>query len=296
MALGTSHEPYFPLRAEPSVVNDSVGLQTGAVLYRQALHPLAAIRTPSPVPLHYAAGKLSGNLDVTVPAGAVFLSTVFDNSLYFCSAQSLQNSFLLGVVEVALCLRDTDNDGVADQQIVLGNGGYRVESVFDLVGEQKNVSVTPVSIAYQKISSQELPELALKMSVERAAGLFRSGWAVTLQVCVPAEFSTAPKDGVRCAYVDWKDADVVDTVSVAATKGSIKFDAGNVATVQWGPVALSLQRQAGEMVAVKSVREVPQGTIALIGKGKLEEQGAVAPVVDFLNEAPIPALMETDAR
>src|SRR5882757_3511087 len=82
-----SNVPYFPLRADASVVTEHASLHSGSVLYQQALHPVAGIRTTAPIPLHFAAGMLmGGNLDMTVPVGTVFLSTIFERSLYFCSA------------------------------------------------------------------------------------------------------------------------------------------------------------------------------------------------------------------
>ncbi|HKY19556.1 MAG TPA: hypothetical protein VJL82_11535 [Rhizomicrobium sp.] len=293
-----SNVPYFPLRADASVVAEQASLQNGAVLYQQVLHPVAGIRITAPVALHHAAGALmGGNLNITVPAGTVFLSTIFEKNLYFCSAQALQNSFLWGVVEVGVCLRDSDGNGVADQQVVLKNdlgriGAERLRNIFELFGEQKDVPVTPVSITYEKIPAQSLPALDLKMSVGPSGGLFRrSRGVVVLQICVPPEISTVPKDGVRCAYIDWKETDVVDTISGTIANGTVQFDK-DVAEVKWGPVTLLLQRQAGEMVSVKNTRVLPSGVMGLIGTGTLEDTGQGVAVVSFMSLPPVPALAE----
>jgi hypothetical protein len=295
--LSIGNVPYFPLRVGPSVVTEQVSLPDESVLYRQALHPVAGIRITAPLSLHYAAGMLmGGKLDVTVPAGTVFLSTIFGKSLYFCSAQSLQNSFLLGIVEVGVCLRDGDGNGVADQQIVLTNGRKigvdRVQNIFELLGEQRDAPVTQISVTYEKVPLENLPTLDLKMSMRRAAGLFdRSSSIVVLQLCVPPEISTAPQDGIRCAYVDWKKDDVVDLISGTTVGGRVQFDK-DVAEVKWGPITLSLQRQAGDAVLVKSTKTLPSGVLALIGTYRLEQSGQSAAVVDFLAVPPLPALME----
>jgi hypothetical protein len=268
---------------------ETVTAQVSDVVYRQMIRPLAAIRSLQDITVHYKPDYRKA-FDLLIPANTIFLQVSFDQGYFFCTARSEENSFW-DHYDVAVCIRDQDKNGEAEEGYVAARYPHRLRSVLELGGDIANVTPQVIRASYEDVPVEALPRFTLRIILGRTGGILSAKRpAVSLRMCAPLEIVVPlahqeAKD--MCAYLDWVTSGLQNS---RVGSDVVSNDFTSEGDVSWGPLKVHLKEEGNGSVSVTTIVPISPGPAVLYDRGEMLTG------TDFANAVPIVHLQHGKIR
>jgi opacity protein-like surface antigen len=166
----------FPVRIEAATRSGGQGLKSGEAFYELALRSVKAVRIAEPYTFTYRPRTLDrrningSDSSITLPAGTILVMAVAKDGELFCTAASEGEDSGMTFYDVGYCVRDTDNDGIFDRELVIEQNPWRVRVAYEIVSTH-GAAWRPTKLAYQPV--EDVPSAQIRFSYHLSKD---SGW------------------------------------------------------------------------------------------------------------------------
>lgn len=211
----------FPVVVDAAAKTGGDGIKSGDAFYEQTLRSAKAVRITADLPVVYKSySRWVGNLApasknaLVVKAGQLLVAAQHGGVEIFCTTVSDKTNDTLGrIYEIAVCLKDDNNDGVFDAAINFESYPYRVRLPYE-IGAIFKTDWQPVSVAYDVLAPADIPPIRLSMryavrekpqhSIILSALLKQMEAHIEATICWPDVMlaETAGRIG-ECGIMDW---------------------------------------------------------------------------------------------
>ncbi len=260
----------IPLVALAPTVTAKEQANNGDVLFEQPLRFAGAVRLKAAFPV-LIPETFKGKIDITVPAGTIFVKAVAAGSTYYCATRVGVAYGFWGGLDIGVCLSDANGDGVFDSFLPVSNFTSRLRSPAEML--RAGAAASPVSVAYERIADADAPALMLHVVFYNDGGgltkfVFHQFASVAMEVCVPlaltiddADYATGGSGA--CDALDWPSSlRPRDNYDVIARRYSVAARASESETATWGPISLTLSGLEGNRVSSTSQGGLAPGPVS----------------------------------
>lgn len=273
----------FPVIIEAPTIVGGQNIKDGEALYEQVVQSPKAVRLAQAHTFKYSPRTLDrvnvggGETAITLAAGTILVVADDKSGEMYCTAASEGKDSWVTFYDVGYCLRDTDNDGIFDKEIVIEQTPWRVRVAYEILGTGAGVW-KDIKLPYERLEVSQIPEIRFRLSYHytiRRSGLFGTVktpsayyschlvWPATLALSTPHENS-----GSGAAFADVGNLNCSQIADSRTQFAGNEISPKGQTKVTALPFAFSLTGNADNSVNAEFESTLPPGMAVLIVAGR----------------------------
>lgn len=182
---------FFPIIVDPPSRAGGAGIKSGEAFYEQTLRSAKAVRIKVDYAFEYSPRtldrlNLSGKpSSIKLPAGTMLVLARNGVGEMYCAAATEGSDSWVTFYDVGYCARDTNGDGVLDQEAVVEQTPWRVRVAYEILGTGA-ATWRETRLAYEPVPEASIPPMRLRIGynyVKPSHGLFSSSGPMAYFAC-----------------------------------------------------------------------------------------------------------------